>query len=82
MIDLSLWRARIGHFVPKSSCPRRELLVRHVEKRSLNVDVLLNILLTLVISSVTSTPEMLTEDVDANADHQQKQSKYTQKNFF
>ena len=75
MICIVQWRARIGLFVPKSTCPRRELLVRPVEKRSLNVDVV-HLLLTLVMSSVTSKAKMLTGDEDTKADHRQKHSKY------
>ena len=75
MICTAQWRARIGLFVPKSTCPRRELLVRHVEKLSPDVDVV-HLLLTLVMSSVTSKAKMLVGDVHTNADHQQNHSKY------
>ena len=75
MICTAQWRARIGLFVPKSTCPRRELLERHVQKRSLNVDVL-HLLLTLVMSSVTCKAKMLAGDVDTKADHRKKHSKY------
>ena len=81
MISLELWRARIGLFVPKSTCPRRELLVaRYKSKRWLDVDVV-RLLLTLVISSVTSKPKMLAGDVDTNAELRQNQSKCTNSNF-
>ena len=76
MIDIALWRARIGLFVPKSTCPRRQLLVLPVERRSRHVDVV-HLLLALAIS-VTNKLKMLAvaEDVDRNGGELKKQSKH------
>ena len=79
MIGLALWRARIGLFIPQSTCPGRQLLVHHVEKLLLNEEIL-HLLLMLVIS-VAFKPKMLAGDLDMSAGGRKKQSKYINEAF-